>query len=122
MNPIAALSPAPSPERLRLTRRALAYQFDSAVTMLHSAPFGARLLINLAVQGMLHYRAWELCRCWPAEDDVLPLLAQADSALHALALRYYHEADPTARAQLADTIAARTIRACDDESAGTGAT
>lgn len=111
INIMADLSTNPSPDRLRFMRSLLGYQFDSAVTMLNQAPFGARVLLTLAVQSMLQYRAWELCRCWPDDDEILAVLEQLDPLAYGLAQRFYSETDETVCAQLADEIAAHTIGA-----------
>ncbi len=111
INIIADLSANPSPDRLRFMRSLLGYQFDSAVTMLNQAPFGARVLLTLAVQSMLQYRAWELCRCWPDDDEILAVLEQLDPVVYELAQRFYAESDETICAQLADQIATYTIGA-----------
>ncbi|MBN1562407.1 MAG: hypothetical protein JXA10_01100 [Anaerolineae bacterium] len=103
-------SPNPTPERLQMMRNMLACQFESARAMTDQAPFGANMMLGLAIDGMLRYHYWHTTRAVPRDTDFLAALDRLDHDLGQLARQFQTATDLSVRWSLAGQIAAVTLQ------------
>ena len=108
----------PTPESLTLMRNMLACQLESARSVAAAAPFGADMILGLAVRGMLQVHFWQARHTLPHEAEFLTALTALDHHLGHLAQRFEAETDLGVRWSLAEQIADHTIqvRKCIQES------
>jgi hypothetical protein len=106
-------SPNPTLERLQMMRHILACQLDTAQMMAPHVPFGADMILELAIDGMLQYYFWQANHHCPCDAELLTALDGLDCDLSQLARRFYAEADFGARWSLAEQIAQATIESCE---------